>query len=257
MPSATHLQFCRFATAIAASWGGTLLLWPAASTWLPTGELPALHARCVGVLHLALASGLWSALRLLDEAAARLPLLLLSTWGAAAVAAALMGPPSGAGRAWLVCLALAAAGAVWLLASDEAVLAPAERLALGWAALGLGAGALGATLLLLPDLAASQWPWRMNPTQASAYGPPLLGFGIAACAAARERRRYARAPAMQAWLALSAGLLLVSLLHLELFAAQRSATWIWFGLLAVIATWAVAHQGGLQRPSRAAAAGRS
>jgi hypothetical protein len=250
MNQAAHLLFCRLAATAAASWGGTLLLWPGASQWLPVGELPALHARCLGVLHLALACGLWSARRRLDEAAARLPLLLLGTWSASAIAAALIADQTPAGMAWLGCMALTACGAVGLLVSDESIAAPAERLDLSWAALGLGAGALGAALLLLPELAARHWPWRMAASQAAAYGAPLLGFGTMAWAAARERRRYAREPALQAWLALSAGFMAASLLHHELFAAARTATWVWFGLLAAVAAWAAARPSGLSRVSR-------
>lgn len=246
----SHLVFCSLAATIAASWGGALLLWPGLSGWLPVGEMPALHARCVGVVHLALACGLWSARRRLDAAAARMPLLLVSAWGTAALAAVLIAHPSLAGKVWLACMVLATGCALWLLVGDEDVIAPAERLDVGWAALALAAGAIGTALLLLPDMAAASWPWRMHPAHAAAYGAPLLGVGAMAWAAARERRRYAREPAMHTCLALASGLLAASLLHRELFAATRVVTWLWFGLLLAVAAWAAAQQGWLQRGSR-------
>jgi hypothetical protein len=241
MKQGLHLVFCRLATAAAASWGGALLLWPALSSGLPAGELPPLHARCIGIVHLALACGLWSAWRRLDAAAARLPLLLLSTWGAAAVATALITEPTGTGRAWLVCMAVATGCAVWLLLHDEAVSAPAERLDVAWASLAVGAAALGAAQLLWPGVAAAFWPWPMEAAHAAAYGAPLLGFATMAWAAARERRRYAREPAVHACLALATGLLAASLLHRALFSATRIGSWVWFGLLISLAGWAAAH----------------
>lgn len=250
MTPALHLLFCRLAAAIAASWGASLLLWPALSRALPGGELPPLHARCVGVLHLALACGLWSALRRLDVAAARLPLLLLSAWGTAAWAAALFAHPVFTGQAWLACMAMAVAGAVWVLIGDDSLQAPAERVDAAWAALAVSAGGAGTALLLLPDVAAAQWPWRMAPAQAAAYGAPLLGLATMAWAAARERRRYAREPALQACLALSVGLLCASLLHHELFAATRTTTWVWFAVWAAVAAWAATRQGTLRAGRR-------
>jgi hypothetical protein len=242
MKQTLHLLFCRLAAAVAASWAVMLLVWPELSRWLPCGELPALHARCIGVLHLALACGLWSALRRIDEAAARMPLLWISVWGATAVATAPLASQSFAGQVWLTCMVLAAGCAVWVLLNDDGLHAPAERLDVAWAALALGTGAAGAALLLWPDWVAAQWPWRMAHTQAAAYGAPLLGIAAMAWEAARERRRYARQPALHACLALTAGLLGASMLHYELFVATRTATWVWFGVLITVAAWAAAPQ---------------
>lgn len=246
MKQTLHLLFCRLAAAVAASWAVMLLVGPEHSRWLPSGELPALHARCIGVLHLALACGLWSALRRLDEAAARMPLLWVSAWGAAAVATALLANQSATGQVWLACMVLAAACAAWMLIHDDGLHAPAERLDVAWAALALGTGAAGVALLLWPDWAAARWPWRMAPAQATAYGAPLLGVATMAWEAARERRRYARQPALHACLALAAGLLCASLLHHELFVATRAATWVWFGVLTTVAAWAAMPQGRLR-----------
>ena len=90
----------------------------------------------------------------------------------------------------------------------------------------------------------------MAPAQAAVYGAPLLGLGAMAWAAARERRRYAREPALHACLALSMGLLSASLLHHELFVVTRPATWVWFGVLAAVAAWATARQGWLRAGPR-------
>lgn len=174
-----------------------------------------------------------------------MPLLLISGWGGASLASALESGQTGTGRAWLACTALAVAGAAWLLAGIEDPDAPAERLGWVWCALGLGAGTAGTVLLLAPELAAGHWPWRMAQAQAAAYGAPLIGLGVMACAAARERRRYVREPAMHAWLALALGILAASVLHLELFTPARIATWVWFGSLSAVATWVAVQPGGL------------
>jgi hypothetical protein len=234
--------FCRSAAVAAAACGGALLLWPALSSALPTGLLPPLHARCVGVMHLALAVSLWSARRRVDAAAARLPLLLLVTWGGASVLAALVAQRAAPGQFWLAGMGLAAAGAAWLRLGDAEVNAPAERAGRAWVILAAVAGALAAALLLTPERAAVYWPWRMAPVQAAAYGAPLLGFAAMAWAAARERRRYVREPAVQAWLTLALGILAESLLHRPLFDLARAATWLWFAAFAAVLAWAVTQQ---------------
>jgi hypothetical protein len=96
-------------------------------------------------------------------------------------------------------------------------------------------------------MAVAHWPWRMDVAHAAAHGAPLLGIGAMAWAAARERRRYAREPAMHVCLSLSSGLLAASLLHHDLFSATRIVTWLWFGLLIAVAAWAAAHQDWIQR----------
>ncbi len=214
------------------------------------GAMPPLHVRCIGVMHMALALGLWSAQRRLDAAAARLPLLLISIWGAAAVAAALLANRAATGQAWLACMAVAGAGAACLLARNDDMAAPAERQNRAWAGLALGAGTLGVALLLAPAMAAALWPWHMAAAQAAAYAAPLLGFGAMAWAAARERRRYVREPALLAWLAMVLGLLAVSLRHAGLFAVARPATWVWFGTLVTVLIWATAQQGWFARAWR-------
>ena len=70
---------------------------------------------------------------------------------------------------------MAAAGAVWLLVNDEGLIAPAEHPGAGWAALALAAGTAGTALLLLPEVAAAHWPWRMRTAHIPA---PLKGLGI-------------------------------------------------------------------------------
>jgi hypothetical protein len=200
----------------------TLLVW----AW---PALPPFHTRCMGVMQLALATGLWAGRLALDPAALRLPLAGAAVWALSALGALVVHKGDAPALAPPALLGLAVTGLLALLLvrapGDDPV--PAERpdrtaqLAAA-ALLVLAAGLLGG-----PAAVAPAWPWKMQPSTALLYAPPLLGLGVMLLLAAVERRSYVRAPAWQALLVLAAGVLVASGWHAAAFATGRWATWAW------------------------------
>ncbi len=189
MIRAPHLVYCSVAGTLAAAFGAALLFWPDFGRVLPGGPLPPLHTRCLASLHLALACGLWSARRQIDPPAARLPLLVATLWGGLALLNTLARGVPGSGRVWLLAAATAALGAGWLHLQSGDGAPPSERPMQGWTVVSAAGGIVALPLMLLPDWAATVWPWRMPVALAPAYGAPLLAFAVGAFAASRERPR--------------------------------------------------------------------
>jgi hypothetical protein len=103
-----------------------------------------------------------------------------------------------------------------------------------WAAtfLGVQAGAfavLGAILLVARDVAVDVWPWPIGAGLAQFYGGPFLAYAYCSWRYGRRRRWAEVATIVPAMLVLTAGTVIVSLVHGELFSSSDAAAWVWFG----------------------------
>ena len=92
-------------------------------------------------------------------------------------------------------------------------------------------GALGLALLLVPDTAASYWPWSLPPVAGQLYACFVLTFAIGAALAARETEPRAVRDFLIASLSLCLLVLVASMLHLDRFKADP-VTVAWFALFA-------------------------
>lgn len=96
---------------------------------------------------------------------------------------------------------------------------------------------LALALLFAPGFMAAAWPWKISPLLTQIYSAPFLAYGLGSWLL-RRTRSWAELRLVLAGLFVFTSLTLVaSVLHRGLFAADRSASWIWFGgfgLLAVI-----------------------
>lgn len=96
---------------------------------------------------------------------------------------------------------------------------------------------LALALLLAPGFMAALWPWKISPLLTQIYSAPFLAYGLGSWLL-RRARGWAELRLVLAGLFVFTSLaLLASVLHRGLFAAERPATWIWFGgfgLLTVI-----------------------
>jgi hypothetical protein len=97
---------------------------------------------------------------------------------------------------------------------------------------GVVATALGLALLLAPNGMTALWPWKITPLLTQIYSAPLLSYGIGSLLLARRRTWAEVRVATTATLVFTAGVLLASLIHRNLFAGTL-ATWLWFGGFAI------------------------
>lgn len=244
--------FCAAVAAAAAGVGMLCFGWPSSASLVLPWTLPALHARCVGAMHLALALQLLAALRSADPHTLRIPLAAVFAWCAASAAGLLLHPaPSGLGErrtAWLAGWLLLATVALVLLRRSTEANAAAERPGRAWQGLALAATGASLVLLAVPERAVAVWPWKLTPALSVAYAGPFLAFGVTAWGVARERRRYVQRPAQQSVALLGLGVLAACLLHLTLFDFQRPAAWAWFATFGAVAALALhALRAGLRR----------
>ncbi len=95
----------------------------------------------------------------------------------------------------------------------------------------LTAVALG--LLFAPGALAEVWPWPIDQLLAQIYSAPLLAYGVGSVLLARQRTLIEARVVVAGMLVFTAGVLLASIIHRELFSAGDAEDVLWFGLLAV------------------------
>jgi hypothetical protein len=111
---------------------------------------------------------------------------------------------------------------------------PVEGVALdGWARTFLQVqavvfGLLGLGLLTLREVMVDAWPWPISNGLAQFYGGPFIAYAYCSWAYSRRRTWVEIAPVVPAMLALTAGTVIVSLVHRDLFSAGDVSDWTWF-----------------------------
>ena len=93
--------------------------------------------------------------------------------------------------------------------------------------------ALALGLLLAPGVLADVWPWPIDRLLAQIYSAPLLAYGVGSLLLARQRTLLEVRAVVAGLLVFTAGVLLASIIHRELFSAGDAEDVLWFGLLAV------------------------
>jgi len=100
-------------------------------------------------------------------------------------------------------------------------------------------GALGIALLTAREAMVDVWPWAISTGLAQFYGGPFLAYAFCSWAYAVRRTWVEVVAVVPAMLAFTAGTLIVSWVHRDLFSAGDLADWIWFlgfGLATVAVT---------------------
>jgi hypothetical protein len=92
----------------------------------------------------------------------------------------------------------------------------------------------GLALFAAPGTMAEAWPWPVTSLLAQIYSAPVLAYGVGSLLLARLRTWPEMRAGVVAIGLFSVGALVASLLHLELFASDDLAAWVWFGVLAAI-----------------------
>jgi hypothetical protein len=87
---------------------------------------------------------------------------------------------------------------------------------------------LGVILLVARDVAVEIWPWKISSGLAQFYGGPFLAYAFCSWRYSRRRGWAEVAAIVPAMLVFTAGTVIVSLVHGDLFSSELS-TWVWFG----------------------------
>jgi len=132
---------------------------------------------------------------------------------------------------------LIALGLAWRHRSIEPGAAPATEVPV-WArrylvGQGVVVTALALGLLLAPGVLADVWPWPIDQLLAQIYSAPLLAYGVGSVLLARQRTLLEVRVVVAGLLVFTAGVLLASIIHRELFSAGDVEDVLWFGLLVV------------------------
>ncbi|HET9906674.1 MAG TPA: hypothetical protein VFQ23_08530 [Anaerolineales bacterium] len=92
---------------------------------------------------------------------------------------------------------------------------------------------LALALLLAPDAMLAVWPWKITRMLAQIYSGPFLAYGLGSLMLSRQQTwREVRIVTM-AFVLLSIGVIIASVLHWALFSASNPSTWIWFAGLSL------------------------
>jgi hypothetical protein len=132
---------------------------------------------------------------------------------------------------------LIALGLAWRHRRVESEAAPAAEVP-AWARRYLvGQGIVLVTvalgLLLAPGAMADVWPWPIDRLLAQIYSAPLLAYGVGSVLLTRQRTLIEVRVVVAGLLVFTAGVLLASIIHRELFSAGDVEDVLWFALLVV------------------------
>jgi len=212
------------------------------ASWL---TLPPLHARFVGVLYLYGAVFMASCMFAHTQAEVRFSMQMIAIWTGLLFVVSILSvrafdfsllPP----WIWFASYTLYPAIALMLawqsrMQGTEIVPGPAlPAWARGFLFIqGIIVAMFAVLLIATPDLMVTLWPWKITPLLAQTYGGPLLAYGVGSWQfAGRKTWAGARTPILGMFV-FTAGVLLVSILHGELFSVNEAADWVWFFLFAM------------------------
>ena len=97
------------------------------------------------------------------------------------------------------------------------------------AAQGVAFALVGLALLFAPSAMVDAWPWPISAGLAQFYGGPFLAYAVCSWHYAGKPAWADLAAIVPAMLVFTAGTIVVSLQHSELFSSSDLAAWVWFG----------------------------
>lgn len=87
---------------------------------------------------------------------------------------------------------------------------------------------LALALLFAPIAMLNIWPWKITRMLAQIYSGPFLAYGLGSLILSRQQTWREVRIVTIAFLLLSIGVIIASVLHRSLFSASNPSTWIWF-----------------------------
>lgn len=207
--------------------------------------VPPLHARFLGAMYLSGLTLMIGGLLARTWAEARLIPPITAVWTGGLLVVSLLNLEvfeQGGFRVviWFAAYAIYPAIALWLMWAYRdrrrpAGLGPplpswARKYLIGQAVV---AGVLALALLVAPGEMADLWPWAIDNLLAQIYCAPLLSYAVGSFLAARLGTVPEVRAAIRAMAVFALGVLVASLLHLDLFSAGDVPDVLWFTAFAV------------------------
>jgi len=88
---------------------------------------------------------------------------------------------------------------------------------------------LSLSLLLVPEIMISLWPWKITRLLAQLYSAPFLAYGISSLLLSRQKTWNEVWVVLVGTTVFAIGVLIASLIHHSVFSASNPSTWVWFG----------------------------
>ena len=92
---------------------------------------------------------------------------------------------------------------------------------------------LSLSLLFVPDLLVSVWPWKITRLLAQIYSAPFLSYGLGSLMLSRRQTWNEARVVLIGTVTFAICVLLASIIHRDLFSPANASTWIWFGGFAI------------------------
>ena len=94
---------------------------------------------------------------------------------------------------------------------------------------GLVLSLLAVLLFFLPTFMSTVWPWKVTPALAQMYAGPLLSYGLGSLFFSRQNTWLGIRAIVPGMFAFTAGTIIVSFIHINLFSFTELADLFWFG----------------------------
>ena len=94
---------------------------------------------------------------------------------------------------------------------------------------GLVLSLLAVLLFFLPTFMSTVWPWKVTPALAQMYAGPLLSYGLGSLFFSRQDKWLGIRAIVPGMFAFTAGTIIVSFIHINLFSFTELADLFWFG----------------------------
>ena len=94
---------------------------------------------------------------------------------------------------------------------------------------GIVISVLAILLFFIPNFISTIWPWKVTPVLAQMYAGPLLSYGLGSLLFSRQDKWLGIRTIVPGMFAFTAGTIIVSFMHINLFSFTELADLLWFG----------------------------
>ena len=94
---------------------------------------------------------------------------------------------------------------------------------------GIVISVLAVLLFFIPNFMSTIWPWKVTPVLTQMYAGPLLSYGLGSLLFSRQDKWLGIRAIIPGMFVFTAGTVIVSVMHINLFSITDLADVLWFG----------------------------